>query len=445
MKSTLLKICLTLCPLVIYWAFNQHNMPLQFSLVLGMMVMPYVAELEQERGGFQYAIAAALAGLALLFVRSNSLYYFSAIFLVLFIIEQYWGRLNRLPLLLAIVVSPVIGIVVYIWSFPIRLRLSEWAGKILQMVNMDIQVNGNVLILDGNTFSVDPACIGLNMVITSLVLGIVILAFFEKKYQNTLSFWKIIAFLGSILFFAIISNFIRLLTLIIFHILPKNPLHDVVGMVSLSVYVLLPFYFLVKFIFDKKNALISSEKQNGILVKNNIDENMLLGGRYKLMIISGLCLLLVFNGRQFLYEPIDNIAAVNDIHLDGFQKEITPNGVLKLQNEAALIYIKAPVRFYQGSHDPRFCWQGSGYIFSEVQQEKIANKTVYTASIGKGEDKLYTAWWYENSATTTLDEWDWRWQTLRGADGFYMLNVSCADRAVLRKMVTTMDDKTVVH
>ncbi len=431
MKSTLPKICLTICPLVIYWAFNQHNMPLQFSLVLGMIVLPYVAQLEARQGGFQYAILSALAAFTLFFIRSNSLYYFSAIFLVLFIIEQYWGRLNRLPLLLAIVVSPVIGIVVYIWSFPIRLKLSEWAGQVLRWTNMDIQVKGNVLNLDGNNFSVDPACIGLNMVITSLVLGIVILAFFEKKYQLTLSLGKAIAFLGSILLFAIVSNFIRLLTLIVFHILPENPLHDIVGILSLGVYVLLPFYFLVQFFFDKKAIPDNPEVKTNDLLKSNVNKFSFIKNKYNLLIISVLYLMLFINGRQFLHEPIDNIAAVQDIQLHGFQKEITPNGVLKFQDETALIYIKAPVRFYQGSHDPRFCWQGSGYTFSEVQQEKIGDKTVYTASIGKGKDKLYTAWWYENSFTTTLDEWDWRWQTLRGADGFYMINVSCANREML--------------
>jgi len=326
----------------------------------------------------------------------------------------------------------------YIWSFPIRLKLSEWAGQVLRWVNMDIQVKGNILILDGNTFSVDPACIGLNMVITSLVLGIVILAFFEKKYQGFLSFWKIIAFLGSILAFAIVSNFIRLLTLIIFHILPENPMHDVVGILSLGIYVLLPFYFLVKFIFAKKAVPNSSLTQTEIPFKNKIEEISIFKNKHNLLIVSALYLLMLFNGRQFLHEPIDNIAAINNIHLDGFQREITPNGVLKLQNETALIYIKAPVHFFQGSHDPRFCWQGSGYIFSEVQKEKIADKFVYTGSIGKGKDKLYTAWWFENSSTTTLDEWEWRWQTLRGADGFYMINVSSDNQEVLLATVLSL-------
>lgn len=117
---------------------------------------------------------------------------------------------------------------------------------------MDIQVQGNVLILNEHSFSVDPACIGLKMVVTSLVLGILILARFERKYNRRLKFMELSFLLGAILSGAVVANFIRLLTLVLFHILPDNPMHDLVGLLSLGLYVLLPFYFLVHLVFEKK-------------------------------------------------------------------------------------------------------------------------------------------------------------------------------------------------
>ncbi|MFT7604588.1 MAG: exosortase N [Saprospiraceae bacterium] len=427
----LVKTLLILCPLFIFWAFNHQNIPLQFSLLLGMIAFPYVVKVKETKGGFRYAVAAAITGIILYFFRSSSLYYFSSVFLFLFVLEKWWGRINILPLFLVVVVSPVISNIIYIWSFPIRLQLSRLAGEVLQFIKIDIQVSGNILNIDGHTFSVDPACIGLNMVVTSLVLSIIILAYFEKKHNTSSSFWEISLLLGTVLFGAIISNFIRLLTLILFHILPENPMHDLIGLMSMALYVLLPFYLLVRFIFIKKSK--KGNANPNPIKSNNLKKPSILAKS----IFALLLALQIFNGIQFLKEPIENTLAIQNIHLDGFKESITPNGVLKLQNEEALIYIKPPVRFFQGSHDPRFCWQGSAYTFSEVHIEKIAEKSVYTAILTKGVDKLYTAWWYENATNQTPHEWNWRWNSLQGSDGVFMINISCTEREVLEKWVGT--------
>ncbi len=425
---TVLKFLLLLCPFAIFWGFNHQNMSLQFSLILGVIAFPYVMQTKAQEGGIRYAGMAIATGITLLFFRSNSLYYFFAVFMMLFVLEKYWGRLNYLPLLLAVVVSPVVSNVVYIWSFRIRLQLSRYAGKVLQWIHIDIQVHGNVLTMDGHTFSVDPACIGLKMVVTSLVLGIIILAWFERKNKHSLSFVKATFLIAFNLLGAILANFVRLLTLIIFHILPENPMHDVIGLLSLGVYALLPFYLFVKFMFRKKEvAVIRSQKSK--LLTNPAPST----GVYVLYVL--LLSLQIFTGRQFLSEPAENIQAIQDIHLEGFEREITPTRVLKLQNEEALIYIKPPVRFFQGSHDPRFCWQGSGYNFSEVQIETIEDRSFYTALLRKNSDTLYTAWWYENATNHTPHEWNWRMKSLQGNGGYYMINVSCTEKEALGKWV----------
>lgn len=416
-------------PIAIFVGFDYQNTSLQFSLILGLMAFPFVMRTETVPGNYRYAILAALAGIILIFLRSSSCYYFFTAFLVLFVIEKWWGRLNYLPLLLVIAVSPVIGYLVYIWSFPIRLKLSELAAKSLQLVGMNVAATGNVIMMDGNTFSVDPACIGLKLVITSLVLGIVIIGYFEKKSSVALPLWKTSLLLVLILFGAVLSNFVRLLMLIIFHILPENFMHDVVGLLSLATYVLLPFYFLVRFLFRKRLSTKNASKQ--LPLPNSI--HIPLAAK---LVLGSLLLLQIVNGPQFLEEAVENSSSIEGIILDGFQKEITSNGVLKLQSEEALIYIKPPVQFFEGSHDPRICWKGSGYTFSSVEIDSVGGKSIYTATLTKDADKIYTAWWYENDADQTPHEWNWRWQTLKGAAGYYMVNVNCTDPVVLQKWVT---------
>ncbi len=456
--SSPLKYVFTFSPILIFIGFTCQGMPLQFSMLLGAMVFPYILQIGKLQKSIRYFWGILLVGGILLFFRSYSLYYFMTVFVLLFVLDNYWGGINNLPVLLAIVVSPVLGNIIYTWSFPIRLKLSLWAGNLLELVGMNIQVNGNLLILDGNSFSVDPACIGLKMLVTSLVLGIVILAYFEKKYKVKLSLWRVGTYLLVVLVGAICANFIRLLTLIVFHILPENPLHDIVGLLSLVIYTLLPFYFLMAWVF-KQNATHNSQvytnadnKYNTSLqtatnaqtdIKTKIGRSLQL--RYPILsnqinkcygLVYGFTMLfLVYNGIQFLKEPVENIASIENIELQGFKKSITPNGVLKLQNQESLVYIKPPVRFFQGSHDPRFCWQGSGYTFSEVMIKTIGSKEVYTAILTNDTDKLYTAWWYQNQNITCVHDWEWRWQTLRGQGDYYMINVNCENQKSLENEV----------
>lgn len=424
-----IKYILLIISVVIFLIFNYRNIPLMFPLLLGSLALPYVSRSSVSKGNLRYALLAGMIGFLLLFVRSNSLYYFLAAFTLLFIIETYWGRLNQLPFVLALVVSPIVSNVVYIWSFPIRLTLSKWAAGTLQLVGLDIQANGNMILFAGNNFAVDPACVGLNMVVTTLVLGLVILANFEKQFNRTSKLQEVIPFIILLLLGAVLANFIRILTLILFHILPEHPLHDIIGLASMICYTLVPFYFITKYFFQKKANLPSSELSTTTSVSTpfpKLRNQIILLALFILQIISGL---------QFLRTPIEDVQAVQEVAINGFEKTITERGVLKLQNEEALIYIKPPVQFFQGSHDPRFCWQGSGYHFSEVTLKRLANKDVYLATLKKDKDMLYTAWWYKNSTSETPFEWTWRWETLRGADGFYLINITTMDQSTLIRLI----------
>jgi len=110
---------------------------------------------------------------------------------------------------------------------------------------MDAQADGNIILLNGSDFNVEPGCVGLNMLVTGLVMGLFILAHFERQYQRTFNFLQVSAAMLFVLLLSVFSNYIRLLTLVIFYILPENPLHELVGIFCLMVYVLLPFYAIV--------------------------------------------------------------------------------------------------------------------------------------------------------------------------------------------------------
>jgi len=111
---------------------------------------------------------------------------------------------------------------------------------------------------------------------------------------------------------------------------------------------------------------------------------------------------------------------------------------MKLENDTNLIYIKPPVKFFQGNHDPRVCWTGSGYEFSNIQVEKIGTKEIYTAVLQHRDEQFYTAWWYDNLQTQTIEEWQWRWNGLRGQEKYYLINVSSVGREELLRHIAML-------
>ena len=244
MPKTATILLIALCT-TIFAYFNYENLPLNFSLVLGALFAPYIFRKIEDTNSHRYIFVALLLGGLLFFRRSASLYYAFWCFCILYILESQWGRLNQLPLFLLAVVSAFVNHIAYVWSFPIRLWLSSVVAKSLTFIGMNAQADGNIILLNGNDFNVEPGCVGLNMLVTGLVLGLFIVAHFERRYERTFNFLQVTAAMFLVLLLSVLSNYIRLLTLVVFYILPENPLHEIVGIVCLVLYVLLPFYGIV--------------------------------------------------------------------------------------------------------------------------------------------------------------------------------------------------------
>ncbi len=120
-------------------------------------------------------------------------------------------------------------------------------------------------------------------------------------------------------------------------------------------------------------------------------------------------------------------------------------GILKLQNQQALVYIKYIRGFYDTDHNPMICWKGSGYVFEQIQKEKISKDEIYTGMLVNGEERLYSAWWYDNGSSTATSQFEWRWDMLKGADIYAVINVTCASRQELEKQVKSIFREKVLY
>ena len=399
--------------------FKHEYLFLRFSFVLGLALSPFIVRQISQQKSLWYGWIALAFGSVLLLERSNMAYYFCAGFGLLFLLESARGRLNRLPVFLLVVMSPVFQYIAEVWSFPVRLKMSELAARALSISGLETKAAGNVILLDGAEFSVDPACMGLNMLSTSLLLALLLLAWFERQRDFIFSIKETAGWMLLTLLLALLANFNRLLVLVLFHILPEDPMHDAWGVLGMVVYVLLPLYFLIRW-RSRLVSGVSAEEVLSPLISS-------LAKRSMQIIRVAILTLLLFAGQAPEHEPAFNEGNVQAYQIPGYRHSLTEDGVLKLENDSTLIYIKPPSGFMRASHDPRICWKGSGYEFKRVQRQTLAGLEVYTAVLEKGNDQLYTAWWYDNGLRQTVEEWDWRWAGLLGGkQGYRLVNVTCS-------------------
>ena len=412
---------LLLLSLGIFLWYLPHYIPRNFSLFLGVIFAPFLFRIVQKAPSKRFLIPAIFFGLLLFLLRTNTFFYAFWVFLSMYLIENIKGRLNNLPLFLFFVLSFIAQQILNNWSFPIRLKLSELAGKIIYYLGYPIEVIGNMIYLDGQPFSVDPACMGLKMMVTAQLLALVIFAYFEHKNKLVFSIPAITVGMGFIMGLTVLSNFIRLVALIIFQIMPDNPMHDIMGLICLIFYTLLPFYFLLNYLVNQSFFSTPSFKVGA--VKNSY------------IVSLSLFALFFYQGVQSS-QPIPNFSQPYPIEkITGFEQSKTKKGMLKLENENTLIYIKPPVSFFRGSHDPRVCWQGSGYEFKHIKVEKLGKTNIYTALLTHPEGQMHTAWWYDNLTDQTIDEWEWRLDGLQNGKGYFLVNVTCLNRIDLLEQV----------
>ena len=181
-SSTLIgTISWLLLTAVLFFYYQPHYLPLNFSLFLGLIFAPFVIRPVAKKTSNRFLLPALFFGIGLFFIKTNSLYYGFAVCLGLYIWESRQGQLNNLPLFLFGVISFLVQQILNNWSFPIRLQLSAWAGEIIGFLGYPTTVSGNMIYMDGQPFSVDPACMGLKMMVTAQLLALVIFAYFERK------------------------------------------------------------------------------------------------------------------------------------------------------------------------------------------------------------------------------------------------------------------------
>lgn len=413
----LLLFCVSAFTLLFYF-FGQENIYLGYSFLLGVISFPFLIQVGNTDREYGYLIVAVLTAVGAYWSGSFALFYFTFSFGLCFILSLFLGKINKLPLFLLLIISPLVSHITAMLSFPIRLQLSAWVSASLRTIGFDIVSEGNLLIISGARFLVDQECVGLKMLVTGMVLVLVMLAYFERKTKQQFTVFQIGLALSIGFVFNILANFSRILLLVLFKIGPENPLHEIVGILCLMLYNLLPLILIFR--YWSPTGLPCSTRPRALQLKAK-----------PLMFIPMLAGLLAIAGWSLHQQEAGSASQLSNALFDQLLKEDLADNISKYSNDDLLVYVKPPVSPLRGTHDPRFCWRGSGYALKLIKQEQSNGQLIYTGELIKGDDKLYTAWWYQDGNAITNSEWTWRTEGLLASKSYALVNVNAASKTNL--------------
>jgi exosortase N len=389
------------------------------TLMLGIILIPYIFIVrDHDEYSNRFLWMAIFFGLCSLLAPLKTFYFFCWVFTFLFLIESVLGKLNLPAPFLLLILSPAFSYLSSIAGVPARLMLSGIVSKLLSQAGYQAEAAGNLIMLDGNAFSIDPGCMGLSMFSNSIILALFILVYFERRSGKILSFAHTAIALSVAVLLNLIANLSRILILVIFNIAPENPWHDFAGIIALLVYVVLPFYWF-SFLLYKKYAYVFVA-QNKSIPKFSV--------RFFLNIL--LAFFLIFTGynlvRKFTAELVPE-----KCFIPGYRKSVLDNGVVQFENKQALIYVKPALSYYQADHSPMICWTNNGYVFKKISKQLVKGREIYMAKLVKGNDTIYASWWFDNGITKTISQIGWRWLTIKGENDFSVINVNSDNEAAL--------------
>jgi exosortase N len=397
---------------------------LNISLSLNMMwivLLPFIIYVK-DKGIFSYRFGflSALMLVVYSIVQAPLFYFISFSLVVFFIIEISIGKLNSLAPLVILLVTPFTKFAFDIFGFPIRLFLSKVAAIILEMVGYNISSQGNLITLNGDSYSVDAECMGLRLVITSFLLTLMLISQFEKKVKQEFKFQVSLMLLIGSFVLVVVANLVRIISLIVFNSPPDTVSHELIGLGSIFLVVVVPMYHLIRRLPIKYYR-----------IQTKVTESPTHPVFKYISILSVVTFISILGSKDSNYTDVQKDEKVENLCLTGYEREVLPNNIVKFVSDNSLLYIKPSKGFYRSDHNPFICWRGSGFQVKNEELIELFGTEVYFANLESETTTLYTAWWYDNGIYQTTNQIDWRWRTIIGEGPFRLINITTDNSAQL--------------
>lgn len=398
-------------------AFRGYIKPLSLPFLLGLTALPFSLTRDGEPGFRRWPLLlGTLLLLLTIWLPVRTLLFLGFGCLLACGAGLLGYRFRLLTLWNWILLSPMFEHMANAFSFPVRLQLAAVSGRLLAALSVPVAVRGNVIEDGRGVFSIDPGCMGLNMLVASLLLGVLLVGYYQQRSGRRLGVLSLALYVFLLLLLNVGCNLVRILLLLWFVWLPGTVLHEFTGLFCLALYVGLPAWWLARRWVRRAPGPVSAP--------------LPVGARSGRRLFAVLCALYAVALLRVLCAEFNPEAPVPpQARLGAYKAREFQPGVLQLADGSHLVYVKFVRGFYDLEHNPTICWSGSGYSFADVQEEVMGGTRIYTARLVQGKESLYTAWWYGNGRTNTNRQWEWRRQMLAGAPRFAVVNVTASSRA----------------
>jgi exosortase N len=259
-----------------------------------------------------------------------------------------------------------------------------------------------------------------------------LLGFYQKRESRLLHPLSVVCYLGVVVLLNVFSNLVRIFLLVHFAIMPGTVLHEGLGLLCLALYVALPVAVLVK-------SIVRRVGQHAPAAADTIDSGGKGAKVLLLLVLLGVAAYHV--SREDTYEKFRHFSTKT---LPGYTIMPSAPGILKVENQTTLIYIKYLRGFYDTDHNPMICWKGSGYELQHLAKQQWKGRDLYTAKLVNGTEELYTAWCYSNGRRYTTSQADWRLDLAKQESVYAVVNITTATQKELQTAVDAIFEKQVL-
>lgn len=233
------------------------------------------------------------------------------------------------------------------------------------------KIEGVNFYINNAKITIDTACMGLSMFKTGLLSGALLLTLEEKKHQKYFNIIQILLFCCILIVLNIISNYFRIITLVLFNCTEENVLHHTIGILCFVFYQIIPMLFLIRFFRPKKEE---------IEVKRNF---------YPVLFTLAGTVIIFATSFEIKKEQQYNLLENLDPEYQNKKGVWVNKEVFKIVTPDKLIYIKT------SNHNPLVCWTGTGYKIIESKEVKKGNEKISRVKMEKNNIQYYSYWWYE--------------------------------------------------
>ncbi|KUJ62266.1 hypothetical protein AR687_09640 [Flavobacteriaceae bacterium CRH] len=384
--------------------FDQHKKAIIVFILVCLLAINYTIVLnglDSNLVGVVFSIALFLIGgrktslnlnyplLGLIFLlefisfrlHTKSLHFLALSLFICFAYYSFTRKFSFIALICVILFSSLFNTFFDYLTIEIKQTLCYSVYLTLQhFISID-KIEGVNFYINNAKITIDTACMGLSMFKTGLLIGAFLMTLEERKQQKYFNIKQIFIFCMLLISLNIVSNYFRIITLILFNCTEENILHHGIGLICFMVYQIAPMLFLIRF-FKPKQEAIANEKS----------------GSFKVIPITIGIMMLFITSLEIKKEPdyklLDHLNPAYKIHNGTWVN----NEVFKIVTPQKLIYIKTP------AHNPLICWTGNGYKIIESKVIKKNNEEICFVKMEKNNVQYFSYWWYEynNKKYTSL-------------------------------------------